>query len=64
MQTAQLQAILTMAAMLLIPAGFGGVGFVLIREASIKARPTGAAINGLWVNENVSRNPISPTAPR
>ncbi len=38
MQTAQLQAILTMAAMLLIPAGFGGVGFVLIREASIKAR--------------------------
>ncbi len=38
MQTAQLQAILTMAAMLLIPAGFGGGGFVLIREASIKAR--------------------------
>ena len=38
MQTVQLQSILTMAAMLLIPAGFGGVGFIFLREAAIRAQ--------------------------
>ncbi len=38
MQTVQLQAILTITAMLLIPAGFGGAGFMLLREAGVRAR--------------------------
>ena len=38
MQTVQLQTILTIAAMLMIPAGFGGCGYILLREASVRAR--------------------------
>ena len=47
MQTVQLQSILTMAAMLLIPAGFGGAGFILLREAGRDQQHGGHRQDGL-----------------
>src|SRR5947208_797301 len=38
MTTLQLQALLTILAMILIPAGFGGAGFIALREAGLRAR--------------------------
>jgi tight adherence protein C len=38
MNTAQLQLLLTTIAMILIPAGFGGAGFLALREAGLRAR--------------------------
>jgi tight adherence protein C len=38
MNTAQLQMFLTFAAMVMIPLGFGGAGFLALREAGLRAR--------------------------
>ena len=38
MTSAQLQMVMTVLAMILIPAGFGGAGFVALREAGLRAR--------------------------
>ncbi len=38
MDLVQLQTLLTLAAVILIPAGFGGAGFLALREAGLRAR--------------------------
>ena len=38
MPITQLESLLVMLAMILIPAGFGGAGFMLLREAGVRAR--------------------------